>query len=83
MKQLAFRILWPAFMAAGVLETMVFAVIDPADMHWFSGPPIAWSTQVIYTVTFLIFWAAISAASATTALLSVEPDELNAQQESR
>ena len=83
MKQLALRILWPAFMAAGVLETMVFAVIDPADLHWFSGPPIAWSAQAIYTVTFLVFWAAVSTASAVTALLSLEPKELNAMEERR
>ena len=73
MKQLALRILWPAFMAAGALETMVFAVFDPADLHWSGGPPMAWSTQAVYTVTFLIFWAAISTASAMTALLLVEP----------
>ena len=83
MKQLALRILWPAFLAAGVLETLVFAVIDPADLHRFSGPPLAWSTQAVYTVTFLVFWAAISTASAITALLSVEPGELNSMQEHR
>ena len=77
MKQRALRILWPAFLAAGVLEMLVFAVIDPADMHWFSGPPLAWSTQAVYTVTFLIFWAAISAASTMTALLSIESDASN------
>ena len=32
------RILWPAFLVAGVLEMMVFAVVDPADMRWFGGP---------------------------------------------
>ena len=77
MKQRALRILWPAFMAAGVLEMLVFAVIDPADLHWFGGAPIAWSAQAVYTVTFLIFWAAVSTAGAMTALLSVESDELN------
>ena len=83
MKQLALRILWPAFMAAGVLETMVFAVIDPADMHWFHGPALGWSTQAVYTATFFIFWAAIASASAITALLSLEPGELNALQARR
>lgn len=83
MKQRVLRILWPAFVAAGVLETMVFAVVDPADLLWFSGPPLAWPTQAVYTVTFLIFWAAISTASAVTALLSLEPKELNALQASR
>lgn len=83
MKQRVLRILWPAFVAAGALEAMVFAVVDPADLLWFSGPPLAWPTQAVYTVTFLIFWAAISTASAVTALLSLEPKELNALQANR
>ena len=35
MNPLALRILWPAFLFAGVLEMMVFAVIVPHDMRWF------------------------------------------------
>ncbi|CAN5868872.1 hypothetical protein BH11PSE8_BH11PSE8_43170 [soil metagenome] len=77
-KQRCLRILWPAFMAAGVLEMLVFAVIDPADLRWFGGPQIAWSAQAVYTVTFMIFWGAVSTAGAMTALLSVESDVLNA-----
>lgn len=71
------QILWPAFVAAGVLETLVFAVIDPAQLHWFGGAPIGWSAQAVYTVTFLMFWAAIATAGAVSALLSVESDALN------
>jgi hypothetical protein len=78
MKQHALRILWPSFLSAGVLETLVFAVIDPADLHWFGGPPIDWSASAVYTVTFLIFWLVISTAGAMTALLSIESDDLNA-----
>ncbi len=77
MKQRALRILWPAFLMAGVLETMVFAVVDPGDLHWFGGPAIGWSSQAIYTVTFLIFWGAVATAGAITALLTLEPEELN------
>jgi hypothetical protein len=77
MKQRALRILWPAFMVAGVLEMMVFAVVDPGDLHWFGGPAIGWSAQAIYTVTFLIFWGAVATAGAVTALLWLEPDEVN------
>ena len=77
MKQRALRILWPAFMVAGVLEMMVFAVVDPSDLHWFGGPAIGWSAQAIYTVTFLIFWGAVATAGAVTALLWLEPDEVN------
>jgi len=71
------QILWPAFVAAGVLEMLVFAVIDPADLRWFGGAPIGWSAQAVYTVTFLMFWAAIATAGAVSALLSVESDALN------
>jgi hypothetical protein len=77
MKQRALQILWPSFLAAGVLEMLVFAVVDPGDLRWFGGPSIAWSAQAIYTVTFLIFWAAISTAGAMSALLAAESDTLN------
>ena len=78
MKTIALRILWPAFIAAGVLEMLVFALIDPTDLHWFGGAPIGWSAQAIYTVGFLLFWAIISMATAMTALLMLAPAELNA-----
>lgn len=74
MKQRALRILWPAFMAAGVLETVVFALVDPADLHWFGGTPMVASRQAVYTVAFLFFWALISAASALTIWLSIDTE---------
>ncbi len=83
MKPRLLRILGPSFMAAAVLETLVFAVVDPADLHGFNSSPLAWSTEAVYTVTFFIFWAATSTASAVTALLSLEPKKLNASQDSR
>ena len=83
MKQRAMQILWPAFMAAGVLDMLVFAVIDPADLRWFGGAPIGWPAQAVYTVTFLMFWAAISAAGAVSALLALESDALNESRERR
>ena len=56
-------IVWPAFLAAGVLEALVFAVVDPHDLHWFGGAALGWSAQSIYSVSFLIFWAAISTSA--------------------
>ena len=76
-KRQAMAILWPAFLMAGVLEAMVFAVVDPGDLHWFGGPALAWPTQAVYSVTFLIFWGAMSTAGALTVLLSREADEVN------
>jgi len=77
-KQRALTILWPAFLMAGVLEMLVFAVVDPADLHWFGGEALNWSTQAVYTVTFLIFWAVIATAGALMALLDASPEEINA-----
>jgi hypothetical protein len=77
MKQRVLTIVWPAFLVAGVLEMLVFAVVDPADLRWFGGPAIGWSSNAIYTVTFMIFWAAIATAGALTALLALDPDAVN------
>jgi hypothetical protein len=65
----ALTILWPAFLMAGVLEMLVFVVVDPAELHWFSGPALGWAAGTIYTATFLIFWVVIATAGAITHLL--------------
>lgn len=77
-KQRALTILWPAFLMAGVLEMLVFVVVDPGDLHWFGGEALNWSNQAVYTVTFLIFWGVIAIAGALTALLDMSADEINA-----
>jgi len=74
----AICILWPAFLTAGVLDALVFAVLDPHDMRWFGGALIGWSPVTIYSVTFLIFWAGITAAASMTALLLLSAAEVNA-----
>ena len=66
----ALTVLWPAFLMAGVLETFVFALVDPSDLRWFGGEAIGLSRQAIYTLAFLIFWALISAAAAISAWLA-------------
>jgi hypothetical protein len=62
-------ILWPAFVMAGVLEMLVFAVVDPSSLHWFGAEPIEWSRHAVYSVTFLIFWGVIATSTAITELL--------------
>ena len=69
-------IAWPAFLMAGVLEALIFAVVDPQNLHWF-GQPLALSREGIYTVSFFIFWAITMAGGALTTLLSLSPFELN------
>ncbi len=69
-------IAWPAFLVAGVLEMLVFAMVDPADLHWF-GQPLELSRQAIYTLGFFAFWLMTMASSALTTLLSLSPFEVN------
>jgi hypothetical protein len=52
---------WPAFLAACVLEMLVFALVDPRDLAW-SGRALGWSRQGIYTAAFFAFWAITLAA---------------------
>ena len=47
-------IAWPAFLAAGVMEMLVFAMVDPEDLRWF-GQPLALSRQGVYTLAFFAF----------------------------
>lgn len=72
-------IAWPAFLVAGVLEMLVFAVVDPQDLQWF-GQPLALPPLGIYTLAFFVFWGITMLSSALTALLAMSSLELNAQQ---
>ena len=65
----ALLILWPAFLMAGVLEMLTFAVVDPDSLHWFGGEAIGWSRSAVYSVTFLIYWSVIATSAAITVLL--------------
>jgi hypothetical protein len=69
-------IVWPAFLMAGLLEVLVFAMVDPQDFHWF-GHALAWPPQAIYTVVFFMFWATTLVACALTAVLSLSASEVN------
>ncbi len=73
----AMAILWPAFLMAGVLEVLVFALIDPHDLHWFGGAPVELSASAVYTLAFFVFWGVISTAGALTRLLEMTADDVN------
>lgn len=74
MLRIALQILWPAFMLAGVLEMLVFAVVDPSDLRWLGGGPIKAPRQAVYTLAFFAFWGLIATAGAITALLRSRDD---------
>ena len=69
-------IIWPAFLLACLLELLVFALVDPQDLHWF-GQPVEMSRLGVYTIAFFVFWAASMVASGLTTLLSASPFEVN------
>jgi len=69
------RITWPAFLTAAVLEMLVFAAIDPGDMHWAAARE--WSREAVYALAFFAFWAVALLGSFMTWLLDRPAAELN------
>ena len=69
-------VIWPAFLVAGLLEMLVFALVDPQDLRW-GGQSLELSNQAVYTVAFFLFWLLSISASGLTALLSMSPAEVN------
>ena len=76
LKQRLMWILWPAFLMAGVIEMLVFALVDPQDLQWF-GHHLEISRQGIYTVSFFVFWFVTSLSGAMTVLLAMPAAEVN------
>ena len=59
----AVLIMWPAFLAACLLEGLVFGLVDPAELHWpgrFAEP----DRLSVYTAAFFAFWLIGMASSA-------------------
>ncbi|WP_287919479.1 hypothetical protein [Comamonas sp.] len=71
-------IAWPAFLAAGVMEMLVFSVFDPMDMSWW-GQSVELSRSAVYTIAFFIFWAVLSVAGYLTMLLSIPAAKVNGE----
>jgi hypothetical protein len=69
-------IAWPAFLVAGLMELVVFGLVDPQDLQWF-GQPLALSRQGVYTLAFFVFWALTMVSSGLTTLLAMSPFEVN------
>lgn len=65
---------WPAFLAACLLEMLVFAVVDPLDLRW-AGQALGWSRPDVYTAAFFAFWMAASAGCALSSVLRITPAE--------
>ncbi|QEA13901.1 hypothetical protein [Comamonas flocculans] len=70
-------IAWPAFVVAGMLEMMVFAVLDPETLSLL-GRQMQWSRSTVYSISFLIFWFMFMLCSAITLQLARPASEVNA-----
>jgi len=68
-RERALLILWPAFVMAGVLDALVFVVVDPDTLHFFGLEPVKGAASAAYSIFFLVFWLVISTAGAITHLL--------------
>jgi hypothetical protein len=68
-RERALLILWPAFLMAGVLDALVFVIVDPNTLHWFGAEPFGGSSSAVYSIAFLVFWSVIATAGAITHLL--------------
>ena len=69
-------IAWPAFLMAGILEVLVFGMVDPQDLQWF-GHPLELSRQSVYSLAFFVFWGITMFSSGLTSLLAMSPFEVN------
>lgn len=76
MAQRMMWIVWPAFLAACAMELLVFAFVDPQDLHW-AGHALQWSRQAVYTCAFFAFWGVVAGACWLTTLLRLTPLEIN------
>ncbi len=72
----AIWILWPAFIAGALAETLFFTLFDPMDLHLF-GEPVGLSRLAVYSLGFFVFWAFAAASSALTCFLQRNAEEIN------
>lgn len=69
-------ITWPAFLAACLLEALVFSMVDPAEVHWL-GHQLEASRQAIYTAAFFCFWLIAMCSNALVLWLNKPAQILN------
>ena len=74
----AVLILWPSFLTACMLEGMVFAMVDPGEVHWSGWVPQP-SRQGVYTVAFFAFWLITMACSSLVLWLAKPERKVNGE----
>ena len=69
-------ITWPSFLAACLLEALVFSAVDPSEVNW-PGQTTQPSRQAVYTAAFFSFWLIAMASSSLVLWLSKPPRDVN------
>ena len=59
---------WPAFIAAGIAESVFFTLIDPQQLYLL-GQPVTLPPLTTYSLGFLFFWLICACASLLTCLM--------------
>jgi len=67
------QILWPAFLIAGVLEMVVFAMVDPGGLVIGGWAPDA---RTVYSLSFFVFWGLVATASGVSHAMMRQPRDL-------
>ena len=73
-------VLWPSFLAAGILEVVVLAVFSPSDLTW-GRDHLDVSATTVYSLAFFVFWLVAAVSSWMTVILNMPKDELNRKPE--
>ena len=66
-------IVWPSFLAAGLVEFVFFAVVNPRELYLF-GEPMRLSAIATYSIGFFCFWAICAVSSAATCFFQSAAD---------
>ncbi len=61
-------VLWPSFLTAGVLEMLVFGLVDPLEAGSLGKYP-EMSRQTVYALGFGVFWLITTVSSALSVWL--------------
>ena len=69
-------ITWPSFLAACLLEALVFSAVDPSEVSW-PGQTAQPSRQAVYTAAFFIFWLIVMTSCSLVLWLSKPPRDVN------
>ena len=76
-------ILWPSFLLAGIATMVLFAFVDPVDLHAISFPDWDFGRTAGYTIGFFMFWGVTAASSFMTWVLLRSSSRINVEQADR